>query len=280
MVQENQTLKGKTIAVTRPREQAKETVRAIEERGGKPYLFPTIEIRGQRDMSAAKAFFTALSSGMVDYVVLMSVNGVQHLLEAAERLGVKDEVKTNLKDTMKIAVGPKTAQEMEKNGISVDLIPEKYTSEGILQCLQQQHAKGKTIYIPRTSEAPPELAEKLRAMGNEVKEVYVYKSQIPSNRGRLAQKFVKNLSNDGIDAIIFTSSLGVKNFFMMLKQVISERKLKSLIEEKIIVVAIGPTTSKALAENGIKVDVMPENHTFNEALDALGSYWTAKKASV
>ena len=279
MVQENQTLKGKTIAVTRPREQAKETVRTIEERGGKSYLFPTIEIRGQQDLSAVKAFFNALSSGKVNYVVLMSVNGVQHLLEAAERLGVKEEVKTNLKDTMKIAVGPKTAQEMEKNGINVDLIPEKYTSEGILQCLQQQHVKGKTIYIPRTSEAPPELAEKLRAMGNEVEEVYVYKSLIPSNRG-LAQKFIKNLSNDEIDAIIFTSALGVKNFFTMLKQVISERKLKSLIEEKIIVVAIGPTTSKALAEKGIPVDVMPENHTFNEALDALVSYWTTKKASV
>jgi uroporphyrinogen-III synthase len=279
MVQKKQTLKGKTIAVTRPRKQAKETVRTIEERGGKSYLFPTIEIIGHRDLSAAKAFFNALSSGKVNYVVLMSVNGVQHLLEAAERLGVKNDLKTTLKETVKIAVGPKTAQEMEKNGIIVDLIPEKYTSEGILQCLQQQHVKGKTIYIPRTSEAPPELSEKLRAIGNEVEEVYVYRSQIPSNRG-LAQKFVKDLSNDQIDAIIFTSSLGVKNFFKMLKQVISERKLKSLIEKKIIVVAIGPTTSKTLAENGIKVDVMPENHTLDEALDALGSYWTATKVSV
>jgi len=211
MVQKKQTLKGKTIAVTRPRKQAKETVRTIEERGGKSYLFPTIEIIGHRDLSAAKAFFNALSSGKVNYVVLMSVNGVQHLLEAAERLGVKNDLKTTLKETVKIAVGPKTAQEMEKNGIIVDLIPEKYTSEGILQCLQQQHVKGKTIYIPRTSEAPPELSEKLRAIGNEVEEVYVYRSQIPSNRG-LAQKFVKDLSNDQIDAIIFTSSLGVKNF--------------------------------------------------------------------
>jgi len=276
MVQENQKLKGKAIAVTRPRKQAKETIRAIEERGGKAYLFPTIEIKGQQDLSATKAFFNALSYRKVDYVVLMSVNGVQHLLEAAEHLGVKDEVKTNLKDTMKIAVGPKTAQEIEKNGIVVDIIPEKYTSEGILQCLQQHHVKGKTIYIPRTSEAPPELAEKLRAMGGEVEEVYVYRSQIPTNQG-LTQKFIKDLSNDKIDAVIFTSSLGVKNFFKMLEQVISKRKLKSLIEKKIIVVAIGPTTGKTLKENNVKVDVMPENYTLNEALDALGNYWNEKK---
>jgi uroporphyrinogen-III synthase len=276
MVQENQALKGKTVVVTRPRQQARETARAIEKRGGKPYLFPTIDIKGPRDLSAAKAFFNALAIGKVDYVVLMSVNGVQHLLDAAEHLGVKDEVKTSLKDTVKIAVGPKTAQEMEKNGIGVDLIPEKYTSEGIRQCLQQHHVKGKTVYIPRTSEAPPELAEKLLAMGSKVEEVYVYRSQVPNDKG-LAQKFVKDLANDEIDAIIFTSSLGVKNFFKILQHIISEGKLKSLIEKKMVIVAIGPTTSRTLTEAGVKVDVMPKKHTLDEVLDALGGYWAAEK---
>jgi uroporphyrinogen-III synthase len=175
-----------------------------------------------------------------------------------------------------IAVGPKTAQEMKKNGIGVDLIPEKYTSEGIWQCLQQHNVKGKTVYIPRTSEAPPELAENLQAMGNRVEEVYVYRSQVPDDK-RLAQKFVKDLANDEIDAIIFTSSLGVKNFFKILHHIISEEKLKKLIEKKIVVVAIGPTTSKTLTEAGVKVDVMPKKHTLDKVLDALGDYWAGKK---
>jgi uroporphyrinogen-III synthase len=278
MVQEDRPLRGRTIVVTRPREQAQETVKAIEERGGKPYLFPTIEIRGATDLSSTKAFFRALASKKVDYVILMSVNGVRHLLSAAESIGVEDEIKKNLKDTVTVAVGPKTANELQKNGIHVDLIPEKYTSEGILQCLQQLHVSGKAIYIPRTSEAPPDLAEKLREMGNQVKEVYVYQSHVPTDRG-VVGAFLMDLADEKIDAIVFSSSLGVKNFFKILKQYIPEEKLGKLLEQKPVIVAIGPTTAKTLAEADIKVDVIPKKSTLDEALDALVTYWNKGRTS-
>jgi uroporphyrinogen-III synthase len=278
MVQENQTLKGRTVVVTRPRDQAEETMASIEERGGKPYFFPTIEISGPRDLSAVKAFFNALASKKVDYVILMSVNGVQHLFRVAESLGAKNEVKKHLKNTVTIAVGPKTAQELEKNGIRASLIPEKYTSEGILESLRQRRAKDKTIYIPRTNAAPPELAEKLRQMGNRVEEICIYRSQLPSNHG-LAEKFIKDLTDEKIDAIIFTSSLGARNFFEMLRQIISEKKLRNLMKQKVVVVAIGPTTAKTLEEAGVKVDVMPEKHVLGETLDALARFWCSEKAA-
>jgi uroporphyrinogen-III synthase len=274
MVQKDHSLKGRTIVVTRPREQAEETIKAIETHGGKPYLFPTIEIQAPRDPSKAKAFFEALAQKKVDYVVLMSVNGVQYLLNAAESLGITDEVKRNLKSVVMMAVGPKTAQELEKNGIHVDVVPQKYTSEGILQYFQQYNVKSKTIYVPRTSESPPELGVKLREMGNHVEEVYVYQSQLPKDTVSAAN-FVKDLANGEVGAILFTSSLGVRNFFEMLTCVISGSKLKTLIQEKAVVVAIGPTTAKTLTDAGVKVDVMPENHTLDETLNALVRYWNA-----
>ena len=276
MVQEDQALKGRTVAVTRPREQSEDSVRAIEERGGKAYLLPTIEIRQANDSSATKAFFDALASRKVDYVILMSVIGVRYLLNAAVTLGIENKMKAFLDETVTMAVGPKTASEMEAKGIRVDLVPEKYTSEGILQCLRDRGAKGKSIYIPRTSEAPPELAMKLLEMGGRVEEVYVYQSQLPNDR-LLAENFVKDLSGGKINAIIFSSSLGVRNFFEMLKDIVSEKKLRDLIEKKLTVVAIGPTTAKTLAEAGLKINVMPEKHLFDEALNALARYWNTQK---
>jgi len=279
MVQEEQALKGRNIAVTRPREQAEDSVKAIKERGGKAYLLPTIEIRQTTDLSATKAFFADLANRKVDYVILMSVNGVRYLLNVAQTLRIRDQLKNYLKETVTMAVGPKTANEMEAHGIRVDLIPEKYTSEGILQCLRDSGVKGKSIYIPRTSEAPPELAVTLRGMGGRVEEVYVYQSQLPNDQG-LAEQFVKELSDGKIDAVIFSSSLGVKNFFEMLKDVVSKQKLLGLITQKSTVVAIGPTTAKTLAESGLTVDVMPEKHVFEEALNALARYWNVKKRRV
>jgi uroporphyrinogen-III synthase len=278
MVQENCPLKGRVIVVTRPREQAAETVKAIEALGGEAYSFPTIEITRSTDISIVKPFLEALANNNVDYVILMSVNGVHNLLDIIENLGVIDEFKKNLKNTVMMAVGPKTAQELEKNGIHVDLIPEKYTSDGIMQCLQQRHVKDKTIFIPRTSEAPPELTEQLRKMGNHVEEIYVYKSQLPCNRS-LTEEFVKDLKNRRVHAILFTSALGVKNFFEILKQILSEKELKNLIKERTAIVAIGPTTAKSLIGFDIKVDVMPEKHTLDEALDALVNYWASTQVS-
>jgi uroporphyrinogen-III synthase len=278
MVQEDRPLTGKTVAVTRPREQAEETVKAIEALGGKAYLFPTIEIRGTSDLSAVKAFLDALSSKKVDYVIFMSANGVKHLLDNVKGLDAEKDLRKSLKNTLVIAVGPKTAQELEKKGFNVDLIPDRYTSDGILQCLQQRHVKGKTVYIPRTSEAPPELAEKLRKMGNQVEEIYVYQSQLPEDGG-LAERFVRDLANKKIDAIIFSSSLGVKNFFEMLTEVVSKEKLPNLMNTKTVVVAIGPTTARTITETGIKVVVMPNKHVLEEALDALVNYWKTSRTS-
>ena len=271
MVQKTKTLKGKTIAITRPREQAEEAAKLIVQKGGKPYFVPTIDIKGPSDLSAIKNFINALSEEKVDYVILMSVNGVQHLLEAAETLGLKKQLKACLNAVATMAVGPKTAEAMEKNQIHVSLIPEKYTSDGIMQTLQEHCASGKTIYIPRTSQAPPELAQKLRQTGNRVTEIHVYESKLPRNK-ELNEKFLRDLSEGRIDAIIFSSSLGAKNLVAMLKENIDTKKLLNLINTKTTVVAIGPTTAKTLTDMGLNVDVMPEKHLFEEALDALAAY--------
>ena len=276
MVQEGCSLRGRTIVVTRPRDQAEETAKAIVERGGKPYLLSTIEIHPPKNLTAVRKFFRALACREADYVIFMSVNGVQHLLAIAANLGILDEVKANLKNAFVIAVGPRTSLELEKNAVHVDLVPEKYTAEGILQCLQRRHVKDKAIYIPRTNEAPPELGEKLREMGSRVEEIHVYQSQLPNDKG-LAAEFAKNLEAGKVDAIIFTSSLGVKNFIQMLKYAMSEEKLKPLIA-RTVVVAIGPTTAKTLTEAAIRVDVMPQEHTLNGAFNALASYWNTNKS--
>lgn len=272
MVQKPLTLKGKTITVTRPLEQAEESGKSIRRMGGKPYFFPTIEIKGSRDLSTTKKFIEALLLEKVDYVILMSVNGVRYLLSAAENLGLQEKLKQGLKKTTIIAVGPKTAHELENHQIPANVIPENYTSDGIMQSLQKRSATGKTIYIPRTSEAPPELAEKLREMGNDVEEIYVYTSQLPRDQ-ELSKKFIQDLSNGKIDAIIFSSSLGAKNFFQMMSQHEAVEKVRVLVNQKLTVVAIGPTTAKTLVAMGLRVDVMPEKHLFEESLEALAQYW-------
>ena len=274
MVQESSTLKGKTIAITRPRGQAEEAAKMIEKRGGKPYFIPTIEIKGPNDPKPIKKFIGELQKGEVDYVIFMSVNGVRYLLSATESLSRLDETLEGLKKTVTIAVGPRTAQELKAHQIQVNLVPSKYTSEGILQSLQQLDISGKAIRIPRTSSATPVLKEKLLEMGASVQEVYVYESALPVDPN-LKEKFFQDLTAEKIDAIIFGSASCVKNLFKMLSDQISSEKLSDLMNSKVPVVAIGPVTAGALVEMGVKVDVMPDKHLFEEALAALARYWNS-----
>jgi uroporphyrinogen-III synthase len=55
---------------------------------------------------------------------------------------------------------------------------------------------------------------------------------------------------------------------------ISMEKLRDLLNSRLTIVAIGPTTAKTLREMGVKVDIVPENYLLEEALIALALYWS------
>lgn len=274
MVQDAFTLKGRTIAITRPRDRAEEACKMIEEKGGKPYFIPTIEIKGTSDLSPIKSFINDLMKGEIDYVIFMSVNGVKYLFNAAESLGLRDKLIEHLTKAVIIAVGPKTAQELKTHQINVDLVPAKYSSEGIIKSLQQLDIFGKSIYIPRTKGATPTLEKSLRKMGAKVQEVYVYESLLPIDPN-IKERFFQDLISGKIHAIIFSSSLCVKNLFQILMEKISMEKLRDIMNGRLTIVAIGPVTAKTLCEMGVKVDIMPDKHLFEEALIALARYWNA-----
>ncbi len=175
--------------------------------------------------------------------------------------------------TFVIAVGPRTAQALEEEyHVKVSLVPTKYSSEGLIECLKDRELSGKKIRIPRTSNATPILSDKLKEMGADVEEIYVYESGLPVD-AELKDRFFQDLTSGKIDAIVFGSGLSAKNIFQMLTEKAPMDKLRSIINGKVTTVAIGPTTAEALKEMGVKVDVMPEDYLFEKALAALANHW-------
>ena len=273
MVQKTPSLKGKTVAITRSTGQAEEAGKLIKEKGGMPYYIPAIEIKALTNFFAVKNFVGELVQGQVDYVIFMSTNGVKYLFSAAESLKQSSRLKEGLAKTFVIAVGPKTSQVLEEEyHVHVSLVPLKYSSDGLIECLAGKEISGKTIRIPRTTGATPTLTEKLREMGAQVEEVYVYESGLPADK-ELKDKFFQDLTSGKIDAIVFGSGLSAKNIFKMLSEKAPMEILRVLINAKVTTVAIGPTTAQALRELGVKVDVIPEDYLFEGALTALARYW-------
>jgi uroporphyrinogen-III synthase len=275
MVQKTPSLKGKTVAITRPAGQAEEAGELIKTKGGIPYYIPAIEIKGLSNPKPVKKFIAELCAEHVDYVILMSTNGVKYLFTAAQELKQTRQLNEGLAKSFVIAVGPKTAEAMKEYHVRVDLVPQKYSSEGLLEVLKEKDVKGKKIRIPRTSNATPTLTDTLKAMGADVEEIYVYESGLPVDE-KVKIKFYGDLTSGRIDAIVFGSGLSAKNIFNMLTEKASMDELRTIIKDKVTTVAIGPTTAQALKEMNVKVDVVPENYLFENALDALARYWNTK----
>jgi uroporphyrinogen-III synthase len=275
MVQKTHNLKGKTIALTRPAGQAEEAGKLIRGMSGVPYFIPAIEIKGLSNPESVKKFIAELGKGQVDYVILMSTNGVRYLFEAADELKLTEQLQKELAKTFLIAVGPRTAEALKEKNIHIDMIPTKYSSEGLIESFRDKLLKGKTIRIPRTSNATPTLTDKLREMGADVEEIHVYESALPIDE-KLKAKFYEDLTSGKIDAVVFGSGLSAKNIFKMLSEKASMETVRTIVNNKVTTVAIGPTTADALREMGIKVDVMPQNYLFEEALSALARYWSEK----
>ncbi|MCW4024452.1 MAG: uroporphyrinogen-III synthase [Candidatus Bathyarchaeota archaeon] len=272
MVQKTPNLNGKTIAITRPAGQIQEAQEQITALGGKPYFIPAIEIKGLTDFSQIKQFITELKAGSVDWVVFMSTNGIKHLLEAAKTLKQTTDLMTGLATSFVVAVGPKTAEACLDFGVHVDMVPAKYSSEGLIETIKDMDLRGKKIRIPRTTSATPILKDKLKEMGADVQEIYVYESGLPVDE-ELKARFYEDLSTGRIDAVVFGSGLSVKNIFKMLTEKATPQQVKALLNGKVTTVAIGPTTAEALKELGVKVDVMPQNYLFERALSDLVRFW-------
>jgi uroporphyrinogen-III synthase len=266
-------LKGRVVAITRPTGQAEEAGELIRSKGGVPYYIPAIEIKGLSNPEPMKKFITELCAGKVDYTILMSTNGVKYLFCAADEINQTEQLSQGLRKSCVIAVGPKTAEAIKEYNVRVDMVPQKYSSEGLLCAFQNRDIKGKVIRIPRTSNATPTLTEQLKARGADVEEIYVYESGLPVDEA-LKTKFYTDLTGGRVDAVLFGSGLSAKNIFKMLTEKAPMDELRKVIAEKVTVVAIGPTTAEALRELGVKVDVVPVDYLFDKALDELSQYWS------
>ena len=144
-------------------------------------------------------------------------------------------------------IGNKTGKLAEKNELTVDLMPNDFTAEGLIEEFKKRGITGKTIGIPRTASARPVLPQELEKLGNEVILAEAYKSLFPMDENAV-QELIRKIENKEIDAITFTSPLTVENFFQIAE---NKEKLAQLLNDNLLVVCIGPITAKVLEKYNI-----------------------------
>jgi uroporphyrinogen-III synthase len=80
------------------------------------------------------------------------------------------------------------------------------------------------------------------------------------------------VSNGIIDAVTFTSPPSAKELFKVASKNNLDHLLRNGLNNKTIVVAIGPSTRKILEENKVLVDVMPTLYKMGPMISALSEF--------
>ena len=155
-------LTGKTILITRAREQSSEFAARLRERGADVVEFPTIEIVPPLRWKALDSAIARLNA--YNWIVFTSVNGVSFFLQRLNEKRNKPGFPTSLKVC---AIGPATARELKKNGIRVDYTPKEYIAEAILEGFEKMNVRGKRILLARVKKARDILPKGLKDHGGE-----------------------------------------------------------------------------------------------------------------
>lgn len=261
------SLKGKVIAITRPEKQAHQLAELVSKLGGKPYVAPTVEIKPSRNRRLITQFVNKILNEQIDSVIFMSVNGVTSLIEPVQNLVSKAKFLEKLNRATIVAVGPKTRRELEKHEVQVDLLPLRFSSEGIVESFKKINIKGKAVVIPRSSKSSRYLKQELEKLGANVLEVPIYECALPTDRSKVLA-FINDLLKGKIDVLTFTSSLTARNLFKIASEYSLAHEFRKCLV-KPVTVAIGPVTQRTLEELGVKVDVVPKEYTIEAMMDAL-----------
>ncbi len=248
---EGRPLHGCRILITRPREQADEFARLLEEVGAEPLIAPTIRITPPDNWEPLDTAIERL--GTYDWVIFTSVNGVRFF---SERLSASGRDARAFGPKLRVlAIGPATSRVLEDIlRIRADTVPEKYVAEGILEMFSGEELSGKRILIPRAAVAREILPEELARRGAEVDLVPAYQT-LPANPADVEQ-LRSGLREGRVEMVTFTSSSTVRNFVELL----GEDFLKEVME-RVVIASIGPITSETAREMGLNPHVMAEIST-------------------
>ncbi|HOV85171.1 MAG TPA: uroporphyrinogen-III C-methyltransferase [Syntrophobacteraceae bacterium] len=257
---ERRPLFGRTVLVTRAREQASDFKTRLEELGACCIEFPTIDIRPPASWEPLDQAIGTLAE--YDWVMFTSVNGVHYFMERLWTAGLDARA---LGKARLAAIGPRTADALRANGLRPDLVPREYRAESILEGLSSVGVKGKSFLIPRALVARDVLPETLRREGARVNVVPAYETVLPSDR---RTQVLDAFRARRIHCVTFTSSSTVSNFFQLCPR---EEVLPWMKE--VDIACIGPITAETAREYGLRTNIMPGEYTIAALTEAILAHY-------
>jgi len=240
-------LNGRSVVVTRAREQSSGLARALAALGARVIEAPSIRVQMLPG--------PPLDPAPYDLVCVSSPNGASGLFA---RLSAGGRDARSLAGARVAAIGPGTAEALAANGISADIVPERSVAEGLVEALAGLQVS--RALIARARVARDVLPDALAQRGSQVDVLELYETVPEPLSARTLSLAAR------ADYVTFTSSSTVRFY---LQAAAADGAGSTPFSKGTRIVSIGPITSETLAEHGLAPHVQAERHDVQGVIDAL-----------
>ncbi|MFK7850813.1 MAG: uroporphyrinogen-III C-methyltransferase [Akkermansiaceae bacterium] len=252
---ENRPLFGKKIVVTRTREQAGVLSKDLENLGASVIELPTIRIELPEDREGFAEGVTHAHE--YDWLVFTSPNGVEKFFDA---FFATYEDARSLGNPKVAAIGPGTAAKIREYRIGVDLLPERFVAEGLIEAFKEINIENQTVLWVKAAESRDVVYHGLMELGAIVDECVSYRT-VPETEDETGAQ--AKFAEEGADLVTFTSSSTAEHFF----------SLDLPWPDDCEAASIGPITSSTLKELGHKPAIEAAQHDIPGLVRAIEEYF-------
>ncbi|MDB4141991.1 uroporphyrinogen-III C-methyltransferase [Akkermansiaceae bacterium] len=239
---ETRPLLGKRIVVTRTREQAGELSKQLGDLGADVVELPTIRIEHPQDkMDFAQMVADAHT---YDWLIFTSPNGVEKFFDA---FYATYQDARSLGGPRIAAIGPSTEAKIREYRFTVDLLPDKFVAEGLVEAFKKENVEHQKLLWIKAEETRDVLYHSLMDLGAIVDSCLAYRT-VPETEDPTGA--AKRLAEDGADMITFTSGSTAENFF----------KMGIDWPEGCVAGSIGPVTSKTFKSLSEETCIESQKH--------------------
>ena len=255
-------MKRKTVVITRPREQSEDLRRELEACGFQVLYFPTIQIAPPASWEACDQALDR-PPAYYDGMIFASVNGVKGFIRRMRERGLDP---AHFGGCAIYAVGPKTAEELEAEGLKVSFVPEQHNAGALTGHLVAADIRGKRFLLPRGNLGRDALLRALAEAGAEVETVEVYQTVAADRAG--AESLIQRIFQREIAVVAFASPSAVKNF----AGAVPGGSLAEL-STRTTIAAIGPSTLDMIRALGGTGALVAEISTAGGLADAIAKHF-------
>lgn len=241
-------LNNNRILVTREASAAEQFAKKIVENNGVAVTVPLLTI------NCLPVKNVDILTEKNDWIFFTSKNGVDCFLQ--NKTLAKALTRCRI-----AAVGPKTAQALEKHGFQVEFIPRTYNAKMMaFEFLSSYKEAGPVLFVRGTLSSSV-LPDAFKRVGSKFTCLKVYETVI--NLG-MRSKLNTALQHEKIDMLTFTSPSTIDAFFELTEQAETYLKLP--------VACIGTTTEKYAKQMGFKETIVPNDFTIEGMIEAMSKY--------